>query len=598
MIKSNPLRYVIFPLATFGLFLSLIYIQFTGKSSISHPFGSYIITGAAPSAPGSDGVSDFNLSGLGINFTFRGNSPIMIRTADNTDRNLRAKSYSLKDRSLLIEFQYNLKLRFGLEEKDSLTLDVLIPPELEGSRLLRIPFQAPDLLVDTSGLNLPVAEFRSGNQRSFLILKGAGDSINASRGYLELNALGPQIRGFTIIPATSQYLHAADYWLGSFSNQLDGQIDQVRNAAYQGWRFSRRRGIEGWTTDTEAPRKDWRIFTALMVESVGRDQLLQVWGELGGNTNFWRTEKNLDSAAFTGDIVQSWRQRKASLETVLSQILQGNWSSFNDDPTLLRDFYFLAEADVFQAVWERFKNVQPQSAEEAIARLENLALLRGVQVQTQLAETANASARAALSWLTLGPNSSLLVKNNRGLLDYALSLRLGTQLYNLNTPNPNGRTFKEVGSAILSKLFNQAQGGLLPGVLIPLENDFRAEGKTGFEEVARFLFPSTHWPKFITLPSLPGGKAFIRSNVSISVDANSIRIQSTQPPGLPQHFVIHGVPAFEFVTLHGIRWRSDPSFQSYSDGWLYDEATKTFYGKLTNRFNVSELVINIGATNQ
>jgi hypothetical protein len=45
--------------------------------------------------------------------------------------------------------------------------------------------------------------------------------------------------------------------------------------------------------------------------------------------------------------------------------------------------------------------------------------------------------------------------------------------------------------------------------------------------------------------------------------------------------------------LHGIRWRTDPQFQSYSDGWYYSASTRTLYVKIKHREELEELVINM-----
>lgn len=597
MIKSNPLRYLLFPLAGLALVLSIIIIQFSGKSSISHPFGPFTITGAAPSTPGSDGVSDFNLLGPGINFAFKGNSPLVIQTADNTDRSLRAKSYSLSGNRLLVEFQYNLKLRFDLVDQKGLQVQVLLPPELEGSRLIRIPYKSTDLMPDTSGLNLPVAEIRSANQRYFLILNGAGDNININRGFIEIVSLGNRFLPFTIVPGPIKYLHAAEYWMGDKPENVDVLLEQARNTAYQGWRFGRRRGLEGWITDTQAPKIEPSIISALLQEASARDQLESVWAELGNNANNWKSLDNLEVAAFTGDIVQSWNRRKSTLEGVLSQTLQGNWTSWTEDPTILRDFYFMTDPDTFQSMWERFKNRQPQTAEEAIARLEAVYHLRETLDPDTWTRQARLLALNSVSWLVRGPDGLILVKNQRGFLDYSLCLRLAALLYRLERESENKLSFKVLGGVILGRLLSQANNGLLPRVLIPTETDFRTEGRFGLEEAAPILFPSPHQPRFLSLPSLQAGLAFSRPSVSFIVNAASIRIQSNQSPGLPQFVVVQGVPSFEYVTLHGIRWRSDPSFQSYSDGWLYDSASRTFMAKLTNRSPISEIVIQIGPSN-
>lgn len=590
MIVSNPLRYLVFPLVAALLFFLVVAAQFSGKSSISHPFGSFVISGSAPSAAGADKVTDFMLSGLGVNIAFHGTSPLVIRTADNTDRSLRAKDYTLTRDELLVEFQYGVRLLFRLDRDDSLTGQVLLPPELAGSVLVRIPFASQILIPDTSGLGLPVGELRHGQQRYFLTLNGPGDRIELNRRFLELHPVADSFLPFRLQPAPARLLHAADQWLGE-TTSLEPLLATALETAFSSWRFARRRGSEGWLIDTGVPRVEPSIVTALLAEASRRELLQTVWNEIPAN---WRIDRNLEAAAWIGDIVTAWNRRRSGLETVLSRVLQGNWSDWADDATLLRDFYFMTDPEVFQTVWEAFRTRQPQTAEEAVSRLEALLLIREFLREEQVQPLLQDGAQTALRWLCRYADR-LLLKNQRELLDYALTLRYAAALRQLGpAPSAGARSFHDLGNAILTQTLPEVQQGLLPRLLVPHgEGNLRTEGRFGLEEAARFLFPNPNWPKFTRLPSLPSGLLFAPLPASVVVRPEVIRLRTSHPPGTAQHLVIQGVPPFEYVTLHGIRWRSDPSFQSYSDGWAYDPASRTFFAKVTSRTGQVELVIQV-----
>jgi hypothetical protein len=53
--------------------------------------------------------------------------------------------------------------------------------------------------------------------------------------------------------------------------------------------------------------------------------------------------------------------------------------------------------------------------------------------------------------------------------------------------------------------------------------------------------------------------------------------------GSEHYFMIKGIPPFTELQMHEIRWKSDKSFQRYSDGWLYDSAKNTLYVKIKHR---------------
>jgi hypothetical protein len=79
--------------------------------------------------------------------------------------------------------------------------------------------------------------------------------------------------------------------------------------------------------------------------------------------------------------------------------------------------------------------------------------------------------------------------------------------------------------------------------------------------------------------------------LSINSSPAGIALVLGYPAGVPHHFVLRGVPSFAQVKLHGIAWRTDPTYYRYSDGWAYDPSTQTFFGKLTGRSEQEEIDI-------
>ncbi|HUX22916.1 MAG TPA: hypothetical protein VMW69_16890, partial [Spirochaetia bacterium] len=70
---------------------------------------------------------------------------------------------------------------------------------------------------------------------------------------------------------------------------------------------------------------------------------------------------------------------------------------------------------------------------------------------------------------------------------------------------------------------------------------------------------------------------------AVSSTQNQLSLTFDYPVGQIEHIVLHGVKALTGVHLYGIAWRSDPEFESYNAGWIYDEATQTLFIKLQHQ---------------
>ena len=55
------------------------------------------------------------------------------------------------------------------------------------------------------------------------------------------------------------------------------------------------------------------------------------------------------------------------------------------------------------------------------------------------------------------------------------------------------------------------------------------------------------------------------------------------PTGGVHHFALYNIDPFDELQMHGIPWKSDPEFQNYSDGWVYDPLRRALYIKIRHR---------------
>ena len=63
------------------------------------------------------------------------------------------------------------------------------------------------------------------------------------------------------------------------------------------------------------------------------------------------------------------------------------------------------------------------------------------------------------------------------------------------------------------------------------------------------------------------------------------------PTGGIHHFALYDIDPFDEIQMHGIPWKSDPEFQIYSDGWVYDSLRRALFVKIRHRSELQSIRI-------
>ena len=100
------------------------------------------------------------------------------------------------------------------------------------------------------------------------------------------------------------------------------------------------------------------------------------------------------------------------------------------------------------------------------------------------------------------------------------------------------------------------------------------------------LAPTAYYPREVPLAKqiAPGTWAWTASHI-VGVDSTQKQISITFdfPRGEIEHIVLHGIKPFSSIRLYGIHWRTDPQFERYRAGWVYNPADQTLLIKLEHR---------------
>lgn len=146
----------------------------------------------------------------------------------------------------------------------------------------------------------------------------------------------------------------------------------------------------------------------------------------------------------------------------------------------------------------------------------------------------------------------------------------------------------DISAALRHSILSRAEAdGTLPSkISFSRERASMEIGKIPAESVYSLYKIESFSPRIIDLNSKIGSGAWLYTAAESSTVRKleqSIALEVSYPVGQIHHLVIKGVEPFDRIFLHDIRWKSDPRFQRYSDGWAYNSVNKTLYIKIKHR---------------
>jgi len=196
-------------------------------------------------------------------------------------------------------------------------------------------------------------------------------------------------------------------------------------------------------------------------------------------------------------------------------------------------------------------------------------------------------------WLT---DQGYFLGSNSGSIDILTSIRAGTAVARLGAYQEN-RFYEAVGLELIASALSLSESeGFLPAVL-------RMDGRTvigssGYikpEELYPLIAGGTYYPHYVSLSDAIGSRGWVwtaADDFQGRQSGSSIELSFTYPVDESHHLIISGIEPFSYITLFGIRWKSDPRFQFYGSGWFYDETKKALYVKITHSEEREELIIS------
>lgn len=589
MKKRQTRLFFLLPVLYIGVLFLLVAVQFSKNESFNQSFGDLAISGKSPGKQAkADDILDLKIRGRGLEFFFSGSSPILIETADAAARPARLLGYEVRDKALVVSFQQGLKLYFEYrdEKRKQLTLRAVLEGGTDEVKRLSIPWR-PDGSANLQPVpGLPLLDIVRGGTHFAAFTAGGPDRLDSKNGLFSLQVQKNQTRPVRVDEMARDSRPAA-YWAASTLGENDNLSEAVKTwlaKAWNGWSSGRfHSGDVIWDAGEGSARFSQNLVLAYLTEARIRGSYGAAFDQIQPGITAYPDNWGFPATTYLGDLMNAYQSERRSLEILAAR----QPIDFSAKPNLVAESFYHGPTGFFDQIQKTLSGSEPGTAlNDRLAFVENLANLK------DLNPAFNSDGRYQSLLQTLLPaitriGGGLFVQNDKGFLDLKAGIRLARLLQRApdQAANPD---FKVLANALAITALGLAdQYGQMPEVLFPEGDSLpQREGILLPEQVYAWLTDPAQLPREISLAKDWGGTSFLLTAAKVvdkTITPQEVRLTFEFPTGYSHGFILQGVQPFDHIRLHDTRWRTDPEFQQYSDGWYYSASLRTLYVKIKHR---------------
>lgn len=623
-------RYLLIPLVYVGVILLLLFLQFSGTTSVSFSIRDLSFTGVVDEeqqqAPRSD-ISAAEVSFQGLLFDFTNAGTARLRTAEGESIPLTPYRYDLAGERISLF----LRLADGNE-------DALPSPAAEVQPLATVQYQITgdeqeELLITTEvnavegteqvvALELP---FSLSDRVERVQPEGAQEgtlavAVNDETTYfVSLPQQAAVENSSIVLPAgfgaqTVRYARLTEERLDvvatAFSDMERAVPDELYVAeitsyfdqAYRDWGNRRYNGGTGtWLMRGASPRFSEEILTAYLAEAWYRNDYTMAFNQMRRAADLHPEEVGLLSAVFLGDLrdvtPRFLEQDEQTAGEIEAQVVSRDPAVFQRDNllpfTALRGSETLFRSTLEFASYVDYLQVPITTA---IGMLKNYV---DVDHITEESEVVMSRFRPIIEEriypAIIQTDRGFFVETGQGEVDLAHSVQAGHLLALQGGREDDARMVMIGRNLVLSALELADQFGFLPETLYISGSTIQSStGSFGPERLYTTLRDNPNYPRMISLYEELGAGSFIWTVVdftNVQIGQEEYRFSLTYPRNRTHYIVMQGIPPFESMTLFGRVWRNDPFFESYIKGRHYEESTETLMIKYTDNSVQEEILL-------
>ena len=492
-------------------------------------------------------------NGLAVNFSV--SDPLTMISEDGIKRNLHIQEISRDEDDLLLSFKYDTSVRVHSDPvSNNSSLEFTIPKTLPPVKELQIrtetlqPFQLiPDeenryMLTDgTSSFFLNMNQDFSFDPRNKTLTISMADRTTAILALEdEAPGLGRTVRE----------------WLAeeeSTEEEYKEILALYKTASYNGWKSRFDKNLGTWTLPDGNSSFDEKTLVCEITEALRYGEYSLLLPDLLKAAEKNSSRLSWYSAPFTGDIVNKG-----------APLLRGN-------PAQL-----LKQLNTLQ--------IEGNPEESPYKEILELAAIQNSGEDLDIEAWVEERIYPLIVWLEEG---LFLFHPDNPVCYSTQNIQAAEMLIKAGEITGSKQLIRIGQKILISVLAKSDENGFLPArITFSRERASQGEGFLRPEDIYCSFFSGDFTPRVIDLTNQEGTGSWLftaAEDIRINSDNKSISLDLIYPKGQVHHIILSGIEPFDRIILHGIRWKSDPRFQRYSDGWVYDSVNKVLYVKIRQR---------------
>jgi hypothetical protein len=595
-IRMHPL-FIIIPLVYLLLGTFFLYQHLSHTESFSTVISGISMTGkrALPSQLGGSAIRNIKLSYNGMIVPL-GSRSVIIVTADGIRHRLPIQSYVIDGQEIRIIFKYNVVIRFLTDpHSQKVTMIPEIPALIPSVKSIIIPVSlARKTILETTDAGETL--LRTPDEKTYYLKHPADTDVDFRHKRIEIHVQETIEKEIVLSPEAGKG-RTALMWYEQEGRSLSPAVygDSVKlftDIAFAGWqrRFNPKNGQ--WSLPGGKSVFSEKGVNAFLSESLLRGVYGKNWVTLTSAFESGGSNLTLESATFMDDIVNKtdnfWGPVSQKSRQLRTKIEEGNIEVLleSDVAGYLQDFGLYDLNADFQTIL--MKTTPDMDLLLVVHTLKHLADLQdqGIRVEDKaekITQLVDKGILPRIFWLGDG----LYIFTAGGKADIRSTLFTGYILTRTAKTSSDDRYMAIGRKMILSSLRLNDESGILPEEVTFNGNEITE--KSGIitpEEIYTWIRENPYYPRRVSLSREIDRNSWVWTStpkMKVQHSPSETFMTFDFPRGDVHHFVLKGIRPFQEIHMHGIRWSTDRRFQYYSDGWAYDENTRTLYFKVTHR---------------
>ncbi|MDA3809502.1 MAG: hypothetical protein PF518_04135 [Spirochaetaceae bacterium] len=601
--KLNRKLYII-PAIYIVITAFFYYQHFSQKIIFSQAIGNIELTGQSTkgTAVKPSEIKKLNMYVNGMSFSFSSKRNLEVKTEDNIFHTSKLLDYSSNEDNITLHFENDINLIFKTDFADKkVSISAILPETVPPITELSLPFSEERgfSLGYTEEDNTPVI---SNGETNFFIALTNDYKLDNDHNIITINVSDSTPITFMIQETLVGKGRTAEKWYEQNNSKNNTEYNEIVsnfiNSAFFGWnsRFNSKTGM--WNDANGVQQFNEITATAYLSESLIR-------GSYRTSASLIRTasvnredELTAQTASYLGNIVvegKAFVSDQAKRKNKIISLIQNKDRNLFKEKDLIQ---FMKsnklEKLISDVVNLAITNSESDSILDILYRLnilnDGFYQSTDIELNPIMVDLIENNILPAVTWLDEG-----LFLEEDGIITVEQSIKAGILLMNSGNLLSND-FYKSVGKEMITSLLTRAkESAFLPENIFSEENRIISEsGSLLPEDFYYDLTNNPYYQKQHDLTETLGSGSWILTSAKdydIQSDGRETIITVNFPKGSIHHFAIKGIKPFTRIYMHDMKWNSDPNFQRYSDGWVYDKTNEILYVKMKHRVDNEEIKI-------